>query len=187
MKKTLLTSNKARGFQVSRGHNPRGSFLVESTISLFLLVAISVVLVTSSMNILRPRNWTMKQNLVDAYLTQEVALANRVDFNAISAGTSSWGTGDAANYNPSVANGVVVGLLPSFTAGGAGRPYTATVHRVRRPHQSNAAIANFTPSGAGGTIELGDLGIQCYELQTHVEYVLGGSTYVKSRTVIRSQ
>lgn len=156
---------------------------MESSISLFLLVAIALVLVTSSLNILKPRDWTMKQNLADAFLSREVALANRADFDSIHGGTSLWGAPGAATTT----NDVVIGSLPGFTAGGAGRPFEATVHRVIVPIQANAAIPDFSSGSATTPLSLADLGIRSYELHSHVVYTIGGDSYVKSRTVIRSQ
>lgn len=199
----MIFSKSTKKTHRSYKRKRRGSFLLESAISLFLLVSISVVLLNSSFNILKPRNWTMKQNLVDAFLSQDVALANRIDFETIATGgtvnvlvpgeaatrATGWGNGAAAAAaiaNATTQTNVTMGLLPSFTAGGAGRPYTATVHRVRIPLQGNAAVADFAPAN-GASLTLADLGIRAYKLETHVEYTLGGNTYVKSRTVIRSQ
>ncbi|WP_156817198.1 hypothetical protein [Rubritalea marina] len=141
------------------------------------------------MNILKPRNWVMQQNLVDAFLSTEVAAASRVDFDTIAAGTSNWGAGNAAAAaiaDAATTNNVQMGLLPGFVAGGAGRAYTATVYRLRIPIQANAAAATFLPA-AGGFLDMSSMGIRCYELQTHVVYSLDGTNYVKSRSVIRSQ
>lgn len=44
----------------------RGAFLVEGAIALFLLVAISFVLLEASLNILKPRSYVMQQNMTDA-------------------------------------------------------------------------------------------------------------------------
>lgn len=180
MKKTLLEPKL--GIKKTRRLLPRGSFLIESTVSLFLLVVISLVLVDASFNILAPRTWTMQQNLVDAYLSQEVALANREPFSSIENGASAWGAG--ANV-PTAA--VTVGRLPGFVAGGVGRNYNVvSVNRIRVTNQANNAVPGFKPT-AGAFFQLSDLGIRSYALQTHVVYTLNNQTYVKSRTVIRSQ
>lgn len=193
---------------------PRGSFLIETTISLFVLVAIAIVLVDASFNILKPRTWTMKTNLVDAYLSQEVALMNNLDFADITAGTDSsgetagWGTGANITSTAQSADAVRVlaadgsfnvpmGKMPGFVAGaGNGRDYTAEVYRVRivpSPWISNtgvadpAAVADFNKDAAATALTMADTGVYCYELQTHVVYTVGNDTYVKTRSVIRSQ
>lgn len=171
--------------------HPKGSFLVESSVSLVLLVAVALVLVNASLNILQPRVWTMKQNLADAYLSQEVALANRADFDDITGGTSGWGGGAATTPVT-----VVLGKQPGFIAGtDQGRDYSGTLTRVRvvpldldGTAMSNAATAaNFGGGTTTGMLTLDDLGIRSYELQSHLSYVVDGRTYVKSRTIIRSQ
>ena len=136
-------------------HQRRGSFLVETTISLFVLVAIAIVLMNASFNILKPRSWTMKTNLVDAYLSQEVALMNNLDFDDIVAGTDTsgvttgWGTGASSTAvlaNAVVLNGAPMGKMPGFTAGvNNGRVYNANVYRVRIiPQVNGATIVNST-------------------------------------------
>jgi len=181
--------------------------LIETSISIFLLSAIAIVLLDASFNILKPRVWTMKTNLVDAYLSQEVALMNSLDFDDIATppvdadgDPTEWGGGTTstavlANAVPvTAADGtpnVVMGKMPGFTAGANnGRDYTATVYRVRTIPAAAvvdpALVADFQP-GAGAQFSLEDTGINCYELQTHVVYEIGGETYVKTRSVIRSQ
>lgn len=172
----------------------KGSFLIEASVSLFLLIAVSLVLLNGSFNILKPRVWTMQQNLVDAYLSQEVARMNVVDFSLIQTGASPWGAGNGAQGvvgdTPGVltTGGVEMGLLPNFTAGAAGRPYTAQVQRLRVPIYQPAAVAtSMKPAAGAAFMTPADLGIEMYELQTHVSYEVDGRTYVKSRTVVRSQ
>lgn len=188
VKPTLYGKHTAKA--IPRARMRRGSFLVESSVSLFLLVVISLVLVDASINILKPRNWVMRQNLVDAFLSTEVAAASQVDFDDIVNGVSGWGTGTlatAAIGNAVTTNNVQMGLMPGFIQGGAGRSYTATVHRLRIPIQANTAVATFQPAAGQTMMGMADMGIRCYELQTHVVYSLDGATYVKSRSVIRSQ
>lgn len=207
MYKTLLESPlpMKRAAKASPIANQRrGSFLVETTISLFVLVAIAIVLMDASFNILRPRTWTMKTNLVDAYLSQEVALMNSLDFDDIAAGsdtsgvTTGWGAGTTSTAvlaNAVVLNGTPMGKMPGFTAGpNNGRDYTATVYRVRIIPQvsgttivNSATAADFEQDAAGQALSLADTGVNCYELQTHVVYTVGNDTYVKTRSVIRSQ
>ncbi|MFC4991146.1 hypothetical protein [Rubritalea tangerina] len=194
MKISLLGSplQKTRAVVASPGAKKRrGGFLIESSVSLFVLVAVAIVLLNASFNIVKPRNWVMRQNLVDAFLSQEIALMNRVSFDTIENGTSGWGSGSAATANLAnavSANDVLMGKMPGFTPGvDNGRDFTATVHRVRIPVETNTAVGTFTPSGTNDELVLADLGIRCYELQSHVVYTIDGETYVKTRSVIRTQ
>lgn len=174
----------------------KGSFLVETSISLFVLVAIAVVLVDSSINILQPRSWVMKQNLADAYLSKEVAEANRVDFSSIGDGSfGGWGTPSATGAGKDTISGnmvstadVALGKLPGFTLGtGNGRNFTGDVTRQVTALQTNGADGAFTPATNGGKLTLANLGIRAYRLQSHVSYTIDGTVYVKTRTIIRSQ
>ncbi|MFC5051631.1 hypothetical protein ACFPK9_13580 [Rubritalea spongiae] len=161
----------------------KGSFLIEASVSLFILVAIAIVLANASLNILQPRSWVMKQNLADAYLSKEVAAANKMDFDSIAAGTSLWGNGGLTN-----AQAVTLGQLPSFVSGGAGRAYGGEVRRERITLQGNirAAAGLFDPN-AGGRLALNRMGIRAYQLVSHVTYEIDGRTFVKSRTIVRSE
>lgn len=146
----------------------KGSFLVEGTIALFLLVSIAFALLQSTMAILKPRTYTIYQNMADAYLSVEVASANRIDFDAIST------DGQYPLYPASARTQVVIGKLPITQA-----DVTADVIRTRMPY-------TWTATGADA-LDFGTLGIQVWKLQSHLVYTIDGQEYVKSRTVIRSQ
>jgi len=148
---------------------PRGGFLVEGAIALFLLVAISLVLLESSLNILKPRSYAIQQNMTDAYMSYEVAYANRIDFDAIST-SGEWPESPAFSETT-----VTVGTMP-----GAGA-ITATLKRTRvEPTRLNAP-------GVDAVLGFDDLGIQIWELQSHLVYTVGSDEFYKSRTVVRSQ
>ncbi len=149
-----------------------GSFLVEGTVALSLLVAIAIILLSLSIDVITPRVWVIRQNLADAYLTREVALGNSMDFDII-AGR------DAATPSPwpvfpanTVTNNVVIGTLNN------GQNVTATLTRTR--------ILRNSP-GTPQFLSLTDLGISMWELQSHLSYTIGGDTYVKSRTMVRTE
>ena len=146
----------------------------------------------------------MRTNLVDAYLSKEVALMNSLSFDDIVAGTDSsgvtggWGTGTgsvASLAQANVLNARVMGKMPGFTAGlNQGRNYTATVYRLRliplvdgAQMNNTVAAPSFRDNPTANTLKIEDAGIKCYELQTHVVYQVGNDTYVKTRSVIRSQ
>lgn len=177
------------GFPVVRLLRRRGSFLVEASIALFLLVAIAFVLVEASLNMLQPRSWVMKQNLADAYLSKEVALMNRVDFDSIVDGSSSWGSGTMVHVG---AAPLQIGTLPGFVStdeGGVGRSFTANVYRMRLPLETSTSTPSFQVASGANVLSLSDLGIRAYKLQSHVVFSVdnGATQYVKTRTVVRSQ
>lgn len=192
----LLLTKAAKASPSTRKR--KGTFLVEASISLFILVAIAIVLVNASLNILQPRSWVMKQNLVDAYLSQEVAAMNNLDFSDKGNGAPFIGDGSVNGWGGADANGaaatltdaqtVTLGLLPGFTAGtGNGRIYQGEVRRQLTELEASSAIPDFKPTTSGGAVALSDLGIKAYKLQSHVAYEIDGQTYIKSRTVIRSE
>ena len=78
------------------------------------------------MNILTPRQWTMVQNISDAYLTYEKALAQRIPFDALTDASSPWPVYPARSHTP-----VTIGTLPG------GRALTGNVIRTRIPDQDN--------------------------------------------------
>ncbi len=148
-----------------------GSFLVEGTVALSLLVAIAIILLSLSIDVITPRVWVIRQNLADAYLTREVALGNSMDFDIIA--------GRDGNVSPwpvfpanTVTNNVVIGTLNN------GQNVTATLTRTR--------ILRNSP-GTPQFLSLTDLGISMWELQSHLSYTIGGDTYVKSRTMVRTE
>lgn len=147
----------------------RGSLLIEGTAALALLVGISLVLMNASINVLKPRLYTIHQNMSDAQISYEVAYANRVDFDTIASGDSEWPLYPASNTST-----VTIGTLAG------GKEVTAEVKRFRK------SISR-TASGGNPVISLADLGIEVWELQSVVIYKIGGKEYAKACTVIRSQ
>ncbi|MDB6077756.1 MAG: hypothetical protein JWO82_1503 [Akkermansiaceae bacterium] len=154
---------------------PRGSFLIESTISLTILAVIGLLLLKMSMNVTAPRQWTVYQSLTDGYMTYEKAYAQRLSFAQIKAAGSPW------PQSPSSATTTVeIGRLPG------GVPVTGTVVRTRTADSNNA-------STAGGTLNPTDYAalnpgkVEVWKLQSILTYVVNGRTYRKVKTIVRSQ
>lgn len=147
----------------------KGSLLIEGSLALSLIVAISLILLDASINVLKPRVYTIHQNMSDAQISYEVAYANRVDFDSISSGSSEWPL-----YPATKDSTVTIGTLPG------GIDVTAEVKRFRKS-------LTRTTAGAEPVLGLGDLGIEVWELQSVLAYKVGGKEYVKACTVIRSQ
>lgn len=149
----------------------RGFLLVETAISMSILVFIGLMLLKLSLNILYPRQWTMQQVVSDAYMTYERAYAERVPFNEAVAAGSPW------PWFPDVATEEVeMGRLPG------GRPLMGTVTRTRIPDPNNFPI-----DGGEGTSATNPASMKVWRLQSIVSYEVGSRRYLKSRTVIRSQ
>lgn len=147
----------------------RGSVLIEAAAAIALIGVVAMMLLRSSINALSGRYWTMMQNMTDAYLTYEVALAQRVPMDEVVGGSTLW------PVNPTLATSTVeVGRLPG------GTPVTATLHRTR------VADTNNLPSAGGtGTATSNPARMEVWKLQCHIVYMIGEDTYRKSRTVVR--
>lgn len=153
------------------GWRRRGSALAEAALALSMLLVLSLVMMRGSLNALSGRQWTIMQNLSDAYMTFEVARAERVPFEDFLDENSPW------PQSPDTADEVVeIGR----TMGGV--VITATVTRTRVPDEGNLPEA-----GGTGTPETNPARMEAYRLQSHLTYNVGSRSYVKSRTVVRSR
>jgi len=150
-----------------------GSILIEMMAALTLLSTIAFVVLKSSIDLLEPRQAVLHQNLSDAYLTFEEALAARVSFDEITlpANESPWPIEPDTNVID-----VNIGQLPG------GRTITGTVTRTR------IADSNNLPADGGiGTDLTNPAAMATWRLESHLRYQIGNQTYVKSRTMIRTQ
>ena len=149
----------------------RGSVLIEATVALVVLSVASLMILKGTMNILAPRQWTMLQNVSDAYLTYEKAYAQRVSFDELTAASSPWPV-----YPAKSETAVTLGILPG------GRTLSANVIRTRVPDANN-----FPAFGGTGTASTNPAEMQTWKLQSHITYSISGREYVKSRTIVRTQ
>ena len=148
-----------------------GSVLVEATLAMAMLTTIGLILLKLSLNVTVPRQWTLQQAITDSYLTFEKASAQRQSFEAVTGGSSLW-----PQY-PSVATTTVTfGKLPGGTA------ITGTVTRTRIPDSNNLPA-----KGGSGTAATNPSSMEVWRLQSVVRYTVGKRSYMKSRTVVRSQ
>ncbi len=155
----------------TRPRRASGSVLIEATIGIALLAIIAILLARGSLNAISGRYWTMTQNMSDAYMTYEVALAQRVPMDEVVGGDTLW------PLTPATAQTTVeIGRLPG------GTPITAVVHRTRIPHTNNLASA-----GGIGTSITNPGAMEVWKLQSHLVYSIGEATYRKSRTVVRAR
>lgn len=145
--------------------------LIEATMALMVLTVVSLALLKLALNVVAPRQWTLQQSLTDAYLTFEIALAERVEFQRITANDSPWPL-----YPLTATQQVEIGRLPG------GRPLMATLRRTRQPDPNNLSA-----QGGSGTVATNPAGMEVWRLQSLLTYQIGGRTYVKSRTAVRSR
>jgi len=138
---------------------------------LSLLTVIGLVLLKLSLNILHPRQWILQQTVSDAYLTYERAYAERIPFESLLANNSPWPASPATTTTV-----IEMGRLPG------GTPVTGTVVRTRVPDSGNYPV-----DGGSGTVATNPAGMKIWRAQSVVTYKVGGRSYAKSRTVLRSQ
>lgn len=159
----------------------RGILLIESAMSLSILTILGLVLLKLSLSALQPRQWTIMQTLTDAYMDREQAWAQRIPFDMIvnsalaPVGQPIWPISPASQVLNG-ANSAIIGRLPNQIGGAAGNIIRADVVRTSR----------LLPTAIAGN----PAGMQVYQLQSVMTYTVvnqPGSSYVKSRTVIRSE
>ena len=138
---------------------------------LALLTVVGLVLLKLSLNILHPRQWILQQSVSDAYLTYERAYAERIPFESLLANDSPWPASPATTSTV-----IEMGKLPG------GTPVTGRVVRTRIPDAGNYPI-----DGGTGTVATNPAGMKVWRAQSVVTYKVGGRSYAKSRTVLRSQ
>lgn len=149
----------------------RGFALVDATIALSMLTVVGLLMLKLSLNILHPRQWVLHQSLADAYMTYERSYAERVPFSTLVGGASPWPTAPTLSTTE-----VEIGRLPG------GAAVRGNVVRTRIPHTNNYPI-----DGGSGTVITNPTGMKVWQVQSILTYQIGGRTYAKSRTVIRSQ
>ena len=146
--------------------------LIEMTIALSILTVVGLIMLQLSLNIVAPRQWALQQSLTDAYLSFERSYAERVPFATLSANSGSpWPV-----YPNVSSTSVEVGRLPG------GVPVMGMVTRTRMADSNNYPI-----DGGTGTVVTNPASLKVWKVQSVLTYQIGGRTYAKSRTVIRSQ
>ncbi len=145
--------------------------LIETMLALSILTVLGIVLLKLSLNILSPRQWVLQQSLTDAYLTYERSYAERIPFENLLAANSPWPA-----YPTVSTTTVEIGRLPG------NRPVTGTLTRTRVADSGNYPI-----DGGTGTLATNPAAMKIWEVQSVISYTIGSRSYLKSRTVLRSQ
>lgn len=149
----------------------QGSMLVELMVALGLLITIGMFLLVGSLDLMKPRNWIIRQNVTDAYLTFEEAYAKRVPFDQITASDSDWPLfPDKANSK------ILLGKAPG------GRDIQGTIIRTRIPSDNN-----LVEHKGSGTLATNPAEMETWKLQSVLSFNIGDKEYYKSRTVIRTR
>lgn len=136
-----------------------------------ILTIVSLALLKGAMNTLAPRQWSLTQNISDAYLTYEKAYAERIPFENLTATDSPWPI-----YPLKGEQTVILGTLPG------GRSLTGRVIRTRRPDANN-----FPAHGGSGDESSNPSEMQTWTLQSLLIYEIQDREYVKTRSIVRTQ
>jgi hypothetical protein len=156
----------------SKPRSGRPAFaLVEITLALSMLTVIGLFMLKISLDILAPRQWALQQALSDAHMTYERAYAERLPFDNLLANDSPWPA-----FPNTASSAVEIGRLPG------GTPVTGTIHRTRLPDAENHPV-----DGGNGDETNNPAAMKVWKVQSVLTYQIGGRSYAKSRTVIRSQ
>lgn len=159
----------------------KGSLLIESMMSLALLIALGLVLLKLSMNILVPRQWVIRQVVSDAYMSYERAFAERIPFDELTGVNSPWPV--FGGIPGAITTNVEIGRLPRIQPNFPnGMPLMGTVTRTRF-----ASGENYPVDGGTGTLLSNPAAMKVWRLQSVLTYTVGNRSYAKSRTVLRTQ
>lgn len=142
-----------------------------------LLGAVAMIMLEGSLDVMAPRQWVIRQNLTDSYLTFEEAYANRVSFDELTADDSDWPIYDADS--PPAGTVVEIGKAPGAV------PITGTLIRMRVADANN--IPDLGDPDYNNKLLLNPSKLETWKLQSILTYKVGGVDYVKTRTVVRSR
>ncbi len=145
--------------------------LIETTIAMTMLSVLGMALLKLSLNVTAPRQWTLQQSVTDAYMSFEKASAQRMTFDDLTSAQSLWPV-----YPTLATTTIEMGKLPG------GRPILGEVSRTRFADPNNLPA-----KGGSGTAASNPASMEVWRFQSVVRYEVGGRSYLKSRTVVRSQ
>lgn len=163
---------RARRFRKPRTTARRGFALIEATMAMSLLSVTGLLLLKLSLNVIHPRQYSLQQVLSDSYLTVERSLAERLPFEDLVSNTSLW----PMYPETATTQNVYMGKLPG------GKSVYGTLTRTRMPDAENYPI-----DGGTGTVAINPAAMKIWRVQSIIRYKISDRTYLKSRTVVRSQ
>ncbi|WP_411826619.1 hypothetical protein [Luteolibacter sp. AS25] len=165
------TFSRASLFRKQRSLVGSGFALVEATLAMSILSIVGLLLLKLSLNVVFPRQYALQQVLTDSYLTYERAYAQRMPFEDILADDSPWPL-----YPDTATETVEIGTLPGGVA------VTGEITRTRMADSNNYPV-----DGGTGTSASNPAAMKIWVTQSILRYSIAQRTYVKSRTVVRSQ
>lgn len=145
--------------------------LVELSLAVVLLLFVSLWVFRTNLQTIRPRNWAMVQAISDAYMTEHLARAEAIEYEVLLSAASPWPA-----YPNTTTTSVTIGTLPN------NRVITGTLVQTRQPAENNLGSA-----GGTGTVTTNPARIESWLVQSHLTYVIGGRSYVKSRSTVRAR
>ena len=148
-----------------------GWALVEATIAMAMMTILGLVLLKLALTVVAPRQWNLQQAITDAYLSYEVAYAERITFETLTGSGSPWPVYPLNTQTP-----MELGKLPG------GQSIIGTVIRTRIPDANNLSA-----NGGSGTSTTNPSSMNTWQVMSMVQYQVGMRSYVKSRTVLRFQ
>lgn len=148
-----------------------GIALLEVTLGIAALVILAFLLLLLSINSIKAQRWTVMQTLSDAYMSREIALGKRMQFQRLTENDSLWPPSPQVSTQE-----VTIGRLPN------GNPVKAVLKRTREAASNNLAAA-----GGTGDETSNPVGMESWKLQSHLIYNVSDRPYVKTRTVIRTR
>ena len=147
----------------------RAFSLVEITLAVALLTAVSVMLLKASIQISAMQSSAAMQSLTDAYLSRETALASRLPFEDLVSAESPWPL-----YPESSVTEVMIGRYPG------GREIRVSLIRSRDPD-----LNNLDTSGGAGTLLTNPARSEAWKARSIISYQVAGRDYHKARTILR--
>lgn len=161
----------AQRLDFRKSRSGRGGFaLVEATMALSLLSVAGLLLLKLSLNVTAPRQYALQQVLSSSYLTFERARAERIPFESLLGADSPWPA-----YPEVATETVEIGKLPG------GKVVNGEVTRTRMPDANNPVM------GSASNEAINPTAMEIWRVQSILRYKISDRTYVKSRTLVRSQ
>jgi hypothetical protein len=143
----------------------RGSVLLEVSIGLALTAFVAVASLKQSMLAISAGQWAAMQAITDAYLTRETALATRLPYDQL----------QQSSYWPPTSDATSITVSLGRIADPAGNGTLPVTGRLTRRSSSETISADNLPE------------VQLTRLDSVLSYQIGGQSYLKSRSTLRTR
>jgi hypothetical protein len=142
-----------------------GSVLLEVSIGLALTAFVAVATLRQSMLAISAGQWAAMQAVTDAYLTRETALATRLPYDQL----------QQSGHWPPVSDATSVTVSLGSIADPAGHGTLTVTGRLTRSSSSETISADNLPE------------VRLTRLDSVLSYQIGGQSYLKSRSTLRTR